>query len=976
MKRAFRKLIVFSLILAQLFIVLNVHTLSESDWLSPQNTPPLPDYDYSFAVIPDTQTLTRYLPEQTSIITEYIKNNAESQKIKLAIHLGDMTDQNAPAQWSNIKTAMNKLNGIMPYFIVPGNHDYDRTKDYRDLTNFNATFPVSEFSSQPSWGGAFESNSMANTYHKMVIEGVPYLFMMLEFAPRNEVVSWASNIIQSNPDYNVIIVTHAYLNNQNVLYHKSAWTGSSYRFATTGGNYNDGFDLWENLISNHENISMVLCGHSSTENVLLNNALGIQGNPVRVLMADGQEMDLESYNDGGPGYGMVMMLYFSEGGSKVDVRYYSPIKEMFLKTSNQFSIRLNVVKEAGGPTYPPIVITEIFPNPAGSDIHDFMEIMNVSPAPLDLYNYAMWGRQESSADNFSIETVFRYNFLAENPGEYILNPGQFAILIPITNVHYQNGTYAYLNESGEVVYNIAGIISKIQSDYGTDAIDLSNAIIVPVDRTLKDASGTLNATGTGLANSSYSRYWITERTDTVNRAICYADVPVANVDNIDYNYVKSSDGSKQMTQYSTGSSPTYGFLAPGQIVEMNPRVLTSPLVITEIFPNPAGSDIHDFMEILNISSETIDLYDYMMWGRQEASVDKFDLSKVFRHNYLAQNPGEYLLSPGQFAIIIPVTTVHYTNGYAAPDGQGGATYDLDGIINKIRTDFGEDAIDLSNAIVVLVDRTLKDAAGTLNSNGTGLANSSYSRYWLTNRGETVYDALCWADVPVATTENIDYNYIMPLEDVKQMAQLSVGYTPTYGFLAPGQSFPLAFIPEPAEAFEYEGFSIRVDAPHGLRVKYKIRSNVLDAAYQTSGYRLVEYGALLTQRERFDSSRGFAMAELVLDENFEALDNTSKVLIWKDGQYYGNIYSVDSSGMSYTAVLVDIKPENLAKKYAFRAYCILQSVLGDYHVIYSDAQDKSIYEIALQVLADANNGLSESEIAFIEQHIISVVAASS
>lgn len=216
---------------------------------------------------------------------------------------------------------------------------------------------------------------------------------------------------------------------------------------------------------------------------------------------------------------------------------------------------------------------------------------------------------------------------------------------------------------------------------------------------------------------------------------------------------------------------------------------SSPIAITEYFPNPAGSDIQDFMEIVNISNETIDLYDYMIWGRQEETPDKFSFDKIVRHNYMAEERGKYLLEPGQFAILFVVTNVHYSKGYAEMDANGKLVYDVDGMIELIKSLYGQKSINLSNAIIVIMDRTTKDGTPTLNDDGLGYANSKHARYFICKRDERPEKALCWIDIPESALEDICYNFVLPDDNSTQMKQFSVTYTPTYGYLVAGQTIP-------------------------------------------------------------------------------------------------------------------------------------------------------------------------------------------
>ena len=160
-------------------------------------------------------------------------------------------------------------------------------------------------------------------------------------------------------------------------------------------------------------------------------------------------------------------------------------------------------------------------------------------------------------------------------------------------------------------------------------------------------------------------------------------------------------------------------------------------------------------------------------------------------------------------------------------------------------------------------------------------------------------------------------------------------------------------------FEYIGFSIRTVDPQGLRVKYEISQETLNASKEVDGYEVIEYGAILTQEKSFGDET------LFLDSDFGELNNTGKVILLQNGKYHGNIFAQTEDGMVYTAVLTNIRDENLNESYLFRAYCIVETALGDKSVIYSDVNKTSIYDIAKQVLSDTEHGLNEEQLAYVE-----------
>jgi hypothetical protein len=104
---------------------------------------------------------------------------------------------------------MGALEGKIPYFFVPGNHDYgdgglcqDRTTRLNEYFPVSQYFPVSRFRNTPQFGGTYdkEPDRMENSYHLFSAEGRKFLVLCLEFGPRKDVVRWANEVVGKHSD--------------------------------------------------------------------------------------------------------------------------------------------------------------------------------------------------------------------------------------------------------------------------------------------------------------------------------------------------------------------------------------------------------------------------------------------------------------------------------------------------------------------------------------------------------------------------------------------------------------------------------------------------------------------------------------------------------------------------------------------------------------------------------------------------------
>ena len=345
-------------------------TVEYSSWIPESEKEPAKDYDYSFAVLGDIQNLNYHSAGNTDYLSgmyDWIVDNVEEKNIQFVMGLGDITENSTDAEYKRAKENFDKFEGVVPYSVIRGNHD--------TYAQYNRFFPYAEQESK--LGGSFDG-TMNNTWQELVVdangETIKYLIFALDFGPTDEALAWAGDIIEKNPNHNVIITTHAYLYGNN----GQIGTDTHWNFETSGhesDGKNNGDDIWDQLIRKYSNISMVLCGHDPQENIVVTKTPGDNGNVVTQMLIDPQSMDKAEP------VGMVAMLYFSEGGSKVEVEYYSTVKKQYWKSINQFTTDVHVVDaEAEGP-----VVYELH-----NDLATFRQGEKTYPTGKAGYVFAGW----------------------------------------------------------------------------------------------------------------------------------------------------------------------------------------------------------------------------------------------------------------------------------------------------------------------------------------------------------------------------------------------------------------------------------------------------------------------------------------------------------------------------------------------------------------------------------------------------------
>lgn len=160
----------------------------------------------------------------------------------------------------------------------------------------------------------------------------------------------------------------------------------------------------------------------------------------------------------------------------------------------------------------------------------------------------------------------------------------------------------------------------------------------------------------------------------------------------------------------------------------------------------------------------------------------------------------------------------------------------------------------------------------------------------------------------------------------------------------GNAFTATPVPQFADLLSYHGFSIRVVAPAGIRIKSGISAATraaLTSSGGLAGYTLVEYGTVAMNYANISSKpmiKGGAGTK-------------SGAAYWYSGGTLNDkIFETVDGRHRFTSVLVGIPEANYRTQFAFRSYIILKAGDGSTITLYGAIVHRSIYEIALAVNA--------------------------
>jgi len=296
---------------------------------------------WSMILLPDPQSYIKFDYNQPifDLMISWIVKNIEPLNIRLVMCTGDLVEQNeylnpdgingnlpSTAQWEAVSKAFGKLDEKIPYILTTGNHDYGFVSAENRNTNFDRYFPVTKNRKNQAIlkDVGFNSDHMptlANaTFEFVSPQGKKYLILVLEFAPRDEMIDWAKSIIgkEQYQDHTVVLLTHSYLDAKNQFIEEEGYKLS---------NPNYGAAIWQKLVQPSQNIEMVVAGHigipdNEKGHLAFRTDMNAKGKRVHQMVFNAQALGGGWHGNGGDGW--LRILEFMPDGKTVKVKTFSP----------------------------------------------------------------------------------------------------------------------------------------------------------------------------------------------------------------------------------------------------------------------------------------------------------------------------------------------------------------------------------------------------------------------------------------------------------------------------------------------------------------------------------------------------------------------------------------------------------------------------------------------------------------------------
>jgi len=281
-------------------------------------------YDFTVAVLPDTQFYAQKYPDTFHAQTAWIAANAVREKIVFVSHVGDVVESGGESrkEWQVAVAAFKRLSGKVPHGIVAGNHDADlignRSTDYAVYREYCGRAMLKE---SPTLVALSEDE--CSSIHKVSAPGMTFLSLHLEPDVRASTIAWVLEQLDKFPKLPVLLTTHNYLNDVTRARDK---TTSMRLFGNTAE------DLFQGFIRKQPRVFCVLGGHQfyagGEFSQLSRNDAG--GQVIELLQ------DYQARPNGGDGW--LRLLRFNLKAKKLIVQTYSPVLKRFETDADSFFV--------------------------------------------------------------------------------------------------------------------------------------------------------------------------------------------------------------------------------------------------------------------------------------------------------------------------------------------------------------------------------------------------------------------------------------------------------------------------------------------------------------------------------------------------------------------------------------------------------------------------------------------------------------
>ncbi|MBE6573773.1 MAG: DUF2341 domain-containing protein, partial [Ruminococcaceae bacterium] len=199
--------------------------ISELDSFIPEKG----EYDFTMFWNSDTQYMSQFTPELVYHQHQWIADNFDDMNGVITFNTGDLANRsnlNYEYNWKVVDKSYEIFeNEGIPYTFSWGNHDIDYDKQPNEKRYYQSYFPSSRLGENAGdWEVSFAPDSMTGSTtramaYKNTVNGAKIMILSLAYVSRltESDLSWAENMVKNNSDYTVIVITHTYSSDTEII---------------------------------------------------------------------------------------------------------------------------------------------------------------------------------------------------------------------------------------------------------------------------------------------------------------------------------------------------------------------------------------------------------------------------------------------------------------------------------------------------------------------------------------------------------------------------------------------------------------------------------------------------------------------------------------------------------------------------------------------------------------------------------------
>jgi hypothetical protein len=295
------------------------------------------EYDFSIAHVTDTQFLSegavdsslddaaqQRFAEAYRAQMHWIVDNADERNIAYVAHTGDIIEnwmlphhpEDRAREEFEFASDMQSIidDAGIPNGIIPGNHDNGWGMFGNDM--FNDYFPAERYeAASNSWdnanyGGPWREDDNSAHYDLFEVDGHEFVAVYLPYGHNSAQRAWANDVLQTFPDRDAFLFTHAYL--------RASSNADGSKASGNIGYGDNGHLLRTQVVERNDNLVMVASGHY--HGTTWNHNYNGDGGPVFEILGDYQNYEV----NGERSTGFMRLLQFDIDASEVKINTYSP----------------------------------------------------------------------------------------------------------------------------------------------------------------------------------------------------------------------------------------------------------------------------------------------------------------------------------------------------------------------------------------------------------------------------------------------------------------------------------------------------------------------------------------------------------------------------------------------------------------------------------------------------------------------------